>query len=182
LERLMAETSAHTEVPAGGKEMFPPFQKETFPSQLFWLAITFIALYVVMARIALPQIGAIFQARRDRIGGDLAQAQELKSESESALAAYEKALAEARERAQKIADDTSHRLHAEAEERRKALESELNAKLAEAERAIAATKSAAMANVRGIAADAAAAIVERLIGAAPADAAVKSAVDAALKG
>jgi hypothetical protein len=69
----MAETNAHTEVPAGGKVMFPPFQKETFPSQLFWLAITFIALYVVMARIALPQIGAIFQARRDRISGDLAE-------------------------------------------------------------------------------------------------------------
>ena len=55
----MAETNAHTEVPAGGKVMFPPFQKETFPSQLFRLAITFIALYVVMARIALPQIGAL---------------------------------------------------------------------------------------------------------------------------
>ena len=68
----MAETTAHTQVPAGGKEMFPPFQKETFPSQLFWLALTFIALYVVMARIALPQIGAIFQARRDRISGEAA--------------------------------------------------------------------------------------------------------------
>ena len=178
----MAETTAHTEVPAGGKEMFPPFQKETFPSQLFWLAITFIALYVVMARIALPQIGAIFQARRDRIGGDLAEAQKLKSESETALAAYEKALAEARGRAQRIADEASHRLNAEAQERRKTLESELDAKLAEAERTIAATKSAAMANVHAIAAEAAAAIVARLIGAVPADSAVKAAVENALKG
>jgi F-type H+-transporting ATPase subunit b len=178
----MAETSAHTEVPAGGKAMFPPFQKETFPSQLFWLVITFVTLYVVMARVVLPQIGGIFQARRDRIGGDLDRAQELKRESDEALAAYEKALAQARERAQRIADDTSHRLNAEAEERRKALETELNAKLAEAERSIAATKSAAMANVHAIATDAAAAIVERLIGTAPANAAVKSAVDAALKG
>jgi F-type H+-transporting ATPase subunit b len=69
----MAETNAHTEVPADGKVMFPPFQKETFPSQLFWLVITFIVLYVVMARIALPLIGAIFQARCDRISGDLAE-------------------------------------------------------------------------------------------------------------
>src|SRR5436309_3396883 len=130
----MAET-AHTEAPAGAKEIFPPFQKETFPSQLFWLVVTFIALYVVMSRIALPQIGGIFQARRDRISGDLAEAQKLRHESDAALAAYEKALAEARGRAQGIADETSHRLNAEAEERRKALESELNAKLAEAERA-----------------------------------------------
>ena len=178
----MAETQAHTEVPAGGKEIFPPFQKETFPSQLFWLAITFVALYVVMARIALPQIGAIFQARRERISGDLAEAQKLKSESETALAEYERALSEARDRAQGIAEETGHRLNAEAEERRKALESQLNIKLAEAERTIAATKSAAMANVHTIAAEAAAAIVERLIGAAPADAAVNAAVEDALKG
>ena len=178
----MAESNAHTEVPAGGNETFPPFQKDTFPSQLFWLAITFIALYVVMARIALPQIDAIFQARRDRISGDLAEAQELKNQSEAALAAYEKALAEARGRAQSIADETSHRLNAEAEERRKALESQLNAKLAEAERTIAATKSAAMANVHTIAVEAAAAIVERLSGAVPADSAVKAAVEDALEG
>ena len=178
----MAETQTHTEVPGGGKEIFPPFQKETFPSQLFWLAITFVALYVVMARIALPQIGAIFQARRERISGDLAEAQKLKSESETALAEYERALSEARGRAQGIAEETSHRLNAEAEERRKALESQLNIKLAEAERTIAATKSAAMANVHTIAAEAAAAIVERLIGAAPADAAVNAAVEDALKG
>src|SRR5205823_5265276 len=118
--------TAHTEVPGGAKEIFPPFQKETFPSQLFWLALTFIALYLVMSRVALPQIGGIFQARRERIGGDLAEAQRLKEESDSALAAYEKALAEARGRAQKIAEETSRRLNAEAEERRKALESELN--------------------------------------------------------
>jgi F-type H+-transporting ATPase subunit b len=178
----MAETETHTEVPPGGKEMFPPFQKETFPSQLFWLTITFIALYVVLARIALPQIGAIFQARRARISGDLAEAQKLKGESDAALVAYEKALAEARGRAQAIADETSRRLNAEAEERRKALESRLNAKLAEAERTIATTKSAAMTNVHAIAAEAAAAIVERLIGTAPAEAAVKAAVDDALKG
>ena len=177
----MAET-AHTEAPGGAKEIFPPFQKETFPSQLFWLALTFVALYLVMSRIALPQIGAIFQARRDRISGDLAEAQELKNQSEAALAAYEKALAEARGRAQSIADEASHRLNAEAEERRKALESELNAKLAAAERTITATKSAAMANVHAIAVEAAAAIVERLIGAVPADSAVKAAVEDALEG
>src|SRR5262249_13617588 len=176
----MVET-AHTEVPGGAKGVFPPFQKETFPSQLFWLALTFIALYLVMSRIALPQIGAIFQARRERIGGDLAEAQKLRDESDAALAAYEKALAEAPGRGQRVPDETSQRLNAEAEERRKALESELNAKLAGAERAIAATKSSAMANVQAIAGDAAAAIVERLIGTAPSAAAVKTAVEDALK-
>jgi F-type H+-transporting ATPase subunit b len=178
----MAETTAHTEVPSGGhKPDFPPFRKDTFVSQLVWLAIVFVALYVLVARVALPRVGAIFAARRDSIAGDLAQARRLREESDAALAAYEKALADARARAQAIASETHSRLAAQAEERRKALEAELNAKLAEAEKAIAAAKQAAMANVRGIAAEAAATIVERLIGMTPAETAVAAAVDDVLK-
>ena len=94
----------------------------------------------------------------------------MKEESEAALAAYEKSLAEARNRAQAIGAEIRDKLHAEGEERRKALEAKLNSELAEAEKAIAATKSAAMANVRTIAVDAAGAIVQRLIGTAPAGA------------
>jgi F-type H+-transporting ATPase subunit b len=169
----------HTETPHSGG--FPPFEKDTFASQLVWLAITFIALYLLISRIAIPRIGGIIEAREKRIAGDLAEAQRLKAESEAALAAYEKALAEARNRAQAMGAEIRDRLHAEAEENRKALEAKLNAELAEAEKTIAATKSAAMANVRSIAVDTAGVIVERLVGAAPAPAAVTAAVDEALK-
>ncbi len=97
------------------------------------------------------------------------------------MAAYDKALADARARAQSIANETRERQHAEAEATRKTLEDALNAKLAEAEKSIAATKQAAMSNVRAIAEDAARAIVERLIGAAPSDKAVAAAVADVLK-
>ena len=98
------------------------------------------------------------------------------------MAAYEKALADARARAQTIANETREKQQAAAEASRKTLEDELNVKLAEAEKSIAATKQAAMANVRGIAEDAAAAIIERLIGSAPSDKAVAEAVADVLKG
>jgi F-type H+-transporting ATPase subunit b len=176
----MAEkTGAHTG--AEGKPAFPPFQSETFASQLVWLAITFVALYLLMSRVALPRIASIFEERRDRIADDLAEAQRFKDESEGAMANYEKALADARNRAQGIANETRDQMSREADERRKTLESQLNAKLAEAERTIATTKSTAMANVRGIAVEAASAIVERLVGSAPAAASVESAVEDALK-
>lgn len=170
----------HTEAPHSGG--FPPFQKDTFASQLVWLAITFVLLYLLISRIAVPRIGGIIEAREKRIAGDLADAQRLKSDSEAALAAYEKALAEARNRAQTMGNEIRDRLHAEAEENRKALEARLNTQLADAEKQIAATKSAAMANVRGIAVDAASAIVERLTGATPPAPTVEAAVDGALKG
>ena len=172
-------TKTSTEVPSKGG--FPPFQKETFASQLVWLAITFVVLYLLISRIAVPRIGGILEERARRIEGDFAAAQRAKEESEAALAAYEKALGDARTRAQAIGTEIRDKLHAEAEERRKALEAKLNAQLADAEKQIATTKTAAMANVRGIAADAASAIVERLIGVKPPEPAVAAAVDEALK-
>src|SRR5258707_6691574 len=90
-----------TEVPAGGHgHSFPPFDKQTFPSQVLWLALTFVALYLLMSRIALPRIDSILERRRGRISGDLAEAQRLKGESDAAIAAYEESLAQARGRAQ----------------------------------------------------------------------------------
>ena len=175
-------TSAHTEAPSGGhKGAFPPFERETFASQLVWFAICFIVLYLLMSRLALPRIGGILAERRGRIEEDLRAAQGLKEQSDAELEAYEKALAAARGRAQGIANQTRDKLNAEAEQSRKALEAQLNAQLAEAEKTIAATKQAALGNVRGIAIDAAAAIIERLIGAKPAAKAVETAVDAVVK-
>ena len=162
---MAQKQGTHTEVPAKGG--FPPFQKETFATQLFWLALCFIVLYLLVARIALPRIASIIEERRRRVAGDLAEASRLKEQADEAVAAYDKALADARARAQAAAGETRDRLNAEADKRRKVLEDELNAKLAAAEQQIAATQSAAMANVRGIAIEAAGAIVARLIGVTP---------------
>jgi F-type H+-transporting ATPase subunit b len=174
-------TNAHTEHPGGGKPQFPPFNKETFASQLVWFVIFFIALYVLIGRFAIPRLGGIIEARRGRVEGDLAEANKLRDQSDAALKAYEKSLADARNRAQTLANETRDKLNAEAEEARKKLESQLNSKLAEAEKTIAATKTAAMANVRRIAVDTASAIVQRLIGTAPSSSAVEAAVADALK-
>ncbi len=172
-------TTAH---PAeGGHGAFPPFQSETFASQLVWLAIAFVLLYVLMSKLALPRIASIIEGRQKKIEGDLAEAGLLKTQSDDAMAAYEKALADARARAQSIANDTRDKQAASAADRRKTLEDELNHKLLEAEKTIAATKQAAMSNVRAIAEDATRAIVERLIGSAPSEKAVADAVTAALK-
>ncbi len=173
-------TDAHTEHP-GGKPPFPPFNKETFASQMFWLVIFFVALYVIIARFAIPRLGGIIDARKDRVDGDLAEAKRLKDQSDAALTGYEKSLADARARAQAMASETRDKLGAEADATRKKLETELNARLAKAEETIAATKTTAMTNVQGIAIDTASAIVERLTGTAPAGSAVQAAVADALK-
>ena len=175
-------TEAHTEVPHEGKGQFPPFNPQTFASQLVWLAIAFVVLYVLMSRLALPRIGKIIDDREATIKGDVAEAEKAKTQSDEAVAAYEKALADARSRAQAIANENREKHAAEAEAARKTTEDKLNAKLAESEKAIATTKASAMSNVRGIASDAARTIVERLIGKAPDDKTVDAAVSSVIKG
>jgi F-type H+-transporting ATPase subunit b len=175
-------TSEHTEVPGGGhKAAFPPFARETFPSQVLWLTLSFVLLYVLVWKLILPRVGSILESRSQRIADDLAMAERNKAEADAAIAAYEKSLAEARARAQSLANDVRQKQVAQAEETRKTLEQQLNRKLAEAEKAITATKNAAMTKVAGIASDAAAAIVERLIGKGPDPKDVAAAVGDALK-
>src|SRR3954470_10031563 len=114
-------TTAHTEAPGGHKAPFPPFQSETFVSQLFWLAIAFAALYLLASRLLLPRVGGIIEARANKIEGDLAEAQRFKAEADAANTAYEKALADARVRAQTLANTTREQQAAEADKKRKAL-------------------------------------------------------------
>jgi F-type H+-transporting ATPase subunit b len=160
---------------------FPPFQKETFASQLFWFALVFVALYLLMSRVALPRVGSILEHRRQRVEGDLTEAQRLKDQSDAAIDAYEQALADARSRAQALANETHQRAAEQAEASRKVLDAKLNERIADAEKIIADKRAAAMLNVRDIAAEAAVAIVERLIGIAPARQQVANAVADTLK-
>jgi F-type H+-transporting ATPase subunit b len=146
------------------------------------LVIAFVALYLIVSRIALPRVGSVIDERQNKIEGDLADAQKLKDQSDSALKAYESELAAARSRAQAIGAETREKLNAASEAERKTLEDQLAVKLAEAEKTIASTRATAMGNVRGIAADAAAAIVQQLTGVLPDGKSVDSAVDASLKG
>ncbi|THD60163.1 MAG: F0F1 ATP synthase subunit B' [Bradyrhizobium sp.] len=174
--------TAHTEADGGHKAPFPPFQKDTFASQLVSLLIAFVALYLIVSRIALPRVGGVLDARQNKIEGDLSGAQKLTDDSDAALKAYESELAAARSRAQAIGTETREKLNAASEAERKTLEERLSVKLAEAEKTIAATREAAMSNVRGIASEAAAAIVQRLTGTVPDGQSVDRAVDASLKG
>jgi F-type H+-transporting ATPase subunit b len=175
-------TTAHTEADGGHGGAFPPFEADTFASQLVSLLIAFVALYLIVSRIALPRVGKTIDDRQNAIDGDLAEAQKLKDASDGALKAYETELASARSRAQAIGAETRDKLNAAAEAERKTLEERLATKLADAEKTIAATRTSAMSNVRGIAADAAAAIVKQLSGITPDGQAVGAAVDASLKG
>jgi F-type H+-transporting ATPase subunit b len=160
--------------------VFPPFDPATFASQLFWLAVTFGLLYYILARAALPRIARILEERKDRVADDLAEAERLRQETDEAIAAYEQALAEARQKAHRIAQSARDAAKEEVGGEREELEEGLEKKVAAAEARIAEVKDAALAEVDGIAREAAEAMVEVLIGTGASKKEIAGAVDHAL--
>ena len=147
-----------------GGSKFPPFDPGSFAPQLIWLAICFGALYVLLARVALPKIGGVLAERSDRIQRDLSEAERMKTETDAALKAYEQSLADARGKAQTIAKDTRDRIATQLDRDRLKADQENAAKIAEMEKRIGENKTRALASVNDIAADAAGAIVAKLLG------------------
>src|SRR5690242_3816539 len=78
----------------------PQFDPAFWAPQLFWLFVTAIALFLVMWKVALPRVDVVVADRQERIGGNLQKAETLKAEAETALAAYQKSIADARAAAQ----------------------------------------------------------------------------------
>lgn len=146
------------------KSGLPQLNTHTFTPQLFWLVLTFATLFFVMSKIALPRIGEVITERKDRIARDIEAAGRLKADTDKALADYEKALADARSNASGIAKQTREKLSAETEAEKAKVEGQIAAKLLDAEKRIAATKTKALSAVNDIAADTAGAVISKLIG------------------
>ncbi len=169
---MATETEAHE---SGGS--FPPFdQIDTFPSQIFWLAITFGLLYFVMAYVFLPKVRKSLEDRDTAITGSIDEAASLSREADESVAAFEADIAKARAAARDTASKAKAEADAKIAEQTAKVEADLAAKLEKAETEIAEVRAKAMAGVADVAGDAASAIVEKLTGSAADPAAVKSAV------
>jgi F-type H+-transporting ATPase subunit b len=160
----MAEkTLTVVEQSTGHGRVFPPLDKGTYPSQLFWLAITFGLLYLLVRRFILPLVGEVVEYRSKHIERDLGLTEKLKNEAATALANYNQALEEARSRANDIGKEMRERLALEAKKDRARVDAHIATMLSDAEKHIAETKSKALASLDEIASDVAKAVVSRLI-------------------
>ena len=159
----------------------PQFDPSTFTPQLFWLTVTFAILFVAMWRHALPRLSGILEARQQRIGGDLEKAQALKAEAEQVAAEYEKALAEARDRAAAALKQAGEEMAAEAAKRHESFGKQLSARTGEAEQRIAAARDEALGNIKTVAEETAGAATAKLIGVDLSPEQLRDAVEDALR-
>lgn len=159
----------------------PQLDSTWFASQLFWLALTFVALYLLMARTLVPRIEEVLEARQARLTGDLDRAAALKSQAEEARSIYEKALAEARASAQRQVSD----MEASVSRRIAQAQSEYDAaameQLQKAEAEIAAARARALVQLAPFSAELAGMIVEKIAHFKPSEQQVHHLVDSLSK-
>lgn len=160
----------------------PQFDPAVWSPQLIWLAISFVALYFLMARVALPRISDVLEEREFKISDALRKAEGLRDDAEDAAAEYERMMADARAKAQEEVRAVREQAAAEAAKRHAELNERLAEEIAAAEGHIAEARDKAVASVREIAEELSAAAIERLLGEKPDPRSVATAVDASMKG
>src|SRR5262249_16390867 len=144
-------TGTATPPEAGHAKAFPPLDSGTFAPQLIWLAPSFGLLYLLLKRFCLPRVWQVLEERRGGGQRGVRQADKLQAEAEQALGGCERALGEARGKAQAIVKGMRDTLSAEMDKEKSTVEAQIAAKLADADARIAQTKVAALASVSEIA-------------------------------
>src|SRR3954447_3552593 len=143
---------------------FPPFNTSTYPSQIFWLTVTFVALLIVMWKVAVPRIGGVIAERKGRIQTELAKAEESRRQAEHAAAAYQAPILEARERARAASEAARSEMARETERANAMANEEVQRKTTDAQERIAAMQKQAQLHITAAAEDAVVEIVARLTG------------------
>ena len=149
-----------------------------FFSQLFWLLVVFGIIYFFVGRGMVPKIRSVVDQRDAKIAEDLAAAQKAREDAEAAEAAYRERLEASRGEALKLAAEAKQRATAETEKRLKAIEEQIDVRMAEAEARVSAAAEDARRELEPVAAEAASQLVTKLtgqtIGAAEAQPAVRA--------
>ncbi len=160
----------------------PQLDPSTYTSQLFWLVVTFVVLYFILAKLILPQIGETLDRRQAHIDHDLERATDLQTEAKDVLQTYEAELAQARNKAQQEITAMKEQAARAAAAEQDKVGAKLAADLDAAEQRIATARQDAMSNVAGIAVELTGTAVERLTGIKAPAGEIDAAVGRAVKG
>lgn len=159
----------------------PQLDFSTWPNQIFWLAVSLVAIYLILSRVALPRIAAVLAERKGTIINDLTAAEELKAKAVEAEKAYNDALANARTEAAKIVAKARADIQADLDAATARADAQIAEKTAASEQRIGEIKAGALDSVTEVARDVAAELVNALGGKADGRS-VTAAVNARMKG
>lgn len=158
----------------------PQLDPSIFGGQLFWLAVTFVALFLVLTFVILPRISRTLATRQNRLQDDLEAAERLRDQAQAALEAYDEALSAARANAVRLAQEVRAEMQAEMDKQKVVIDARIAAQASEAEKRLQASRDQAMSNIRSSAADIIGDIVTAVSGQTPSQAATDAALERAL--
>lgn len=159
----------------------PQLDFTTWPTQIFWLVVSFALAYVLMWRVVTPRIGSVLEERHSRLDDDMQRAKQAADEAESMRISFEKTLADARSDAQKKTQSSMAAALAEAEKKNTAAANRLATKIGKAESKIMEARDEALAELDEVAAVSAVDAVSNLAGIKVTKTDAKKAVKAAAK-
>lgn len=160
---VAAAAAAHGEKKKSG---LPQLDPSTYPSQIFWLLVSFALLYTLMSRVALPRVTEVLDMRQTQRDNNLSRASHLQEDAEKIRQTLEAAMASAQAEAQAA-------MSAREQENAKKLAAEsarflehARTRIQNAEQNIAKAKEDALHSLADISAEVAADIVQKVSGAA----------------
>ena len=163
---------------AGG---FPQLDASSYPSQVFWLVVSFVVLYGLMSKLALPRVTEVLERRRSQKGANLQQAEQWNEEAEKVKAAYEKSLAQAQMTAAATVAANERTISGRIANEQSKFADNSRKRLVAAEQGITRAKTEALHSLADIAADIAAEMVQKIADVQVNKADAKKAVTAAMQ-
>ena len=151
-----------------------------YQSQWFWLLLTLGAIYFIAGRGIVPKVEETVDARDAQIAKDLAEAERLRAEADTTEEDWRAKISDAHAQAQALAHDAKDRSLRDTEKKVAAADKKLAAKCEEAAKELDEARRSALAEIEGLAAEAAREIVAKLTGADVDDKAARKAVAGAL--
>ena len=145
----------------------PQLDPSTYPSQLFWLMVTFAILYLIFSKKSLPEISSVIENRQQHIQSDLETAESLKEQAEEAEKTYESSLADARAQAHKAMHDVQEKMKAKAEKQNESFRQKSEKEILELETRLEQVKKDAMDDMNTIAAEVASEAAKKIVGINP---------------
>jgi F-type H+-transporting ATPase subunit b len=146
------------------KAGMPQLVPTDFAPQLIWLAIIFTLFYLVLSRLALPQIERVLKDRKAKIGGDLQAAREAQHNADKEAERYEAEITAAKAKGHGTIRASREKLNAELSEKRGVLDSQLAEKTAETEKHVQALLERASGEMEAMTAGVVSDIVKELAG------------------
>ena len=147
----------------------PQMDISTFPSQLFWLIITFTALYLFMWKFVIPRLSTTIEERKDKISNDINDAENLNSEASKILENYDEKMNSASLESNEIVSNSKATMNEYLDKLKKDNEIKINAMITESEKKIHQQKQQSEQEIKKATIDTIKSIVSKYVETIPSD-------------